>query len=185
MIFVLNPYRYEKRFYQKQQAIKASLVHIDIDNSSLRNEAIQSFNRALKDPPQGLSEAFEKLSLAYHSKEDDYEIMSYLGRTTVLLVAHRIVTSPLAFLVYDTKGFNWLDKAVAHDPDNINVRFNRAMTSMVVSPLLDRDKIAKIDFEYLVENKFNNSSADISIKEQVVLNLEKLYAKEKANMVVE
>ena len=126
-------------------------------------------------------EAFEKLSLAHQSQKNDYVIMSYLGRTAVMIVKYRVVKNPLEFMVYNVKGFTWLDKAVENDPDNIIIRLNRAIISSEVSEGLNRRKCAKMDFEYLAKVIEENPAIDKSIREQVFSNPEKIYEKERTN----
>jgi hypothetical protein len=172
LVSILNPYRYERRFDQRQLEMKNKVADIKTDYLSLRNEAITSFKESLENPQQGLAEAFEKLSLAHQSQKNDYEIMSYLGRATVMIVKYRVVKNPLEFMVYNVKGFNWLDKAVENDPDNVTVRLNRAIISSEVSESLNRRKYTKTDFEYLAKKIEENPAIEKSIKEQVFSNLE-------------
>ena len=184
LVLMMNPYRYERRFDQRQVEIKNKAANIKTDYLSLRNEAISSFKESLKNPSQGLVEAFEKLSLAHQNQKDDYEIMSYLGRAAVMIVKYRAVKNPLEFIVYNVKGFKWLDKAVENDPDNVIIRLNRAIISSEVSESLNRRKCAKLDFEYLAKKIEENPAIDKPIKEQVFSNLEKIYEKGRKNSKV-
>lgn len=125
-----------------------------------------------------LKEAFENLTISYFTKKNDYEIMSYLGRITVLMVPYDMTENHLDYLVHYTRGFNWMDKAVEMEPDNINIRLNRAIESMKYPDILDREDCAKTDFQYLAGLIGNYPDMQKPVKKEVYSNLAELYEKE-------
>jgi glucans biosynthesis protein C len=177
MAFFLNPHRYERKFDQKQMEFKEKLYLMAADHAALRNDSILSFRKALDEPGKYAPEAFERLSLALHSQPDDYEVMSYLGRVTVMLLPPDTSENTFDSLVHIVKGYKWIDLAVAKDPENIKVRLNRAQDSLKQIPFLEREKYAIVDFEYLAKQVQENPNIDKSIKKQVFSNLTILYEK--------
>ncbi|MBW1812248.1 MAG: acyltransferase [Deltaproteobacteria bacterium] len=177
LAFSLNPHRYERKFDQKQLEFKEKLSLVSTDPAALRIDSITSFKNALDDPEKYAPEAFEKLSMSLHSQPDDYEVMSYLGRVTVMLLPPDTSGNTFDSLVHIVKGYQWVDLAVAKDPDNIKIRLNRAHDSLKQVPFLEREKYAIVDFEYLVRRIKEDSSIDTSIKKEVFSNLIILYEK--------
>jgi hypothetical protein len=177
MAFFLNPHRYERKFDQRQLEFKEKLSQMATDHTTLRNDSILSFKKALGEPEKYTLEAFEKLSLTLHSQPDDYEIMSYLGRVTVMLLPPDTSGNLFDSLVHIVRGYSWIDLAVAKDPENIKVRLNRAQDSLEQIPFLEREEYAIVDFEYLAKQIQEDSNIDKSIKEQVFSNLIILYEK--------
>jgi len=177
LAFFLNPHRYEKQFDQRQVAFKEKLSQTATDQATLRNDSILSFKKALDEPEKYASEAFEKLSLALHNQPDDYEIMSYLGRASVMLLPPDKSANTFDSLVHVVKGYNWVDLAVEKDPENVMVRLSRAQDSIKQIPFLEREKYALIDFEYLGKRIKEDPSIDKSIKEEVFSSLISLYDK--------
>jgi peptidoglycan/LPS O-acetylase OafA/YrhL len=185
MAFFLNPHRYERKFDQRQLEFKEKLSLMATDHATLRNDSILSFKKALDEPEKYATKTFEKLSLALHSQPDDYEIMSYLGRVTVMLLPPDTSENTFDSLVHIVKGYKWIDLAVAKDPENIKVRLNRAQDSLKQIPFLEREKYAIVDFEYLAKQIQEDPNIDKSIKEQVFSNLIILYEKNRRHKETE
>lgn len=175
MVILLNPHRYEREFDERQARFAKNSSLIRQDDSTLRKDAILLYHKALKEPSHN-EEAFETLSMAYHRNEDDYEILSYLARITVVIGDSRNL---LEHMVHDAIGYTWMDKAVEHDPDNINIRFNRGVDSFNKPDVFaDRWKYVEIDFTHLVELIQRKPDISASFKEQVFSYLAKIYEKE-------
>jgi hypothetical protein len=179
LVVFINPHRYEQAFNERQTMLaeKASLVQKG--DSTLREEAVLLYQKALKEPAAYNEEAFEMLSMAYHRNTDDYEILSYLARITVVIGDSGNL---FEHMVHDVIGYTWMDTAVEQDPDNINIRLNRGADSLNKPDVFaDRWKYAEIDFTYLADYIQRTPDVSRSLKEQVFSGLVQIYQKKGNN----
>jgi len=172
MVAFINPHNYEREFNQQQADFKKKATLIEQNPNTLREDAIFLYEKAMQSTEKYNEAAFEKLSIAYYNDENDYEILSYLARITIVIGDSRNL---FEHMVHDVIGYTWMDSAVENDPENIKIRLNRGTDAFNKPDVFsDRWQYAEIDFKYLEEYVQNKPDASESLKEYIYASLLKI-----------
>jgi hypothetical protein len=104
-----------------------------------------------EDASSGAVKLFKTL---HQELPQDPEILADYGNACTIYAQYCSIFTKLSW-VHD--GFNYLDAAVKAAPDNVGVHVVRALNSSQVPAFLNREPIARADFDWLLQHIRSNS----------------------------
>ena len=110
-----------------------------------RARAKQAFFDAVPGDAQAVERSRKLWQIAYDDDGQNTEAAAYLGASTVLAAAHARWPWDKGNLA--KQGMALLDRAVAEQPENLEVRFLRGMTNYRLPGFLGRTKLATEDLQ--------------------------------------
>jgi len=120
--------------------------------------------------------AVRYLERAHQARFNDAAALCYLGSAYSLL--SKDANDVTAKSNYANKGFEYMDKAVRIDPDNITVRMTRAGNAKNLPRFLNRRPIAYTDLEHVIGLLKRDPGASASLRATVYGALASLYAED-------
>jgi tetratricopeptide (TPR) repeat protein len=119
------------------------------DKNSLKKLGIAYHSLAHMEVKGTSEKAVEYLRKASKIDPEDFLILAALGSATTMV--GRDSSGMIAKVKYTKKGNNMIDKAVAKDPDDFEIRLIRANVNINLPKLFGRKKMAKKDLLYIEE----------------------------------
>lgn len=119
------------------------------DKQALLDEAIQLHQKGTGGDKDAVKKAYDLLKRLHEQEPENSLVEAYLGSAISLL--GRDAISPNERFKLAIKGVKMLDKAIAKDPENIDIRSLRAYVSFRLPEMyFHRTEKAIEDFEYLI-----------------------------------
>jgi len=159
----------------KEQAdqLEARVGSNAADYATLRDLATVYHYMAVKDSKAYAKKAVQMLDRAYEKRPEDYVVLCYLGNAYVL--AAKDGGDGMTRAANVNKGFEYMDKAVRHAPDDITIRLTRGFSAKASPKFLGRRQVAYEDFEYLAALFEKGLKVPESLKATVYGQLADLY----------
>ena len=113
------------------------------------DEVLPTYYDGLVGDNDAAKKAERHLKVIRQTEGDTPRLLAYLGSTRLL--AARAASLPIRKLNYSKEGLALLDKAVKQDPDSVEIRFLRGISTVRLPSLFGRAKTAKGDLDFVRE----------------------------------